>query len=109
MENEGIITVTPMKAMHTLLHAYIMYPESFDVLYNPADNDNIYVREIKLDAHDFIGTTLRDLHLPGDCLVLMVSRGGRRIVPDGSTIVEKDDVLVIIGSKEYSEELEKIL
>ena len=108
LDKQGIRTVTPMKAMYTLLYAFIKYPESFETLYSPEDNDNIDIREIKLIWQDVIGSKLRDLKLPGDCLVLMVSRDGRRIVPDGNTILEKGDIIVILGSKEYMEEIEDV-
>ena len=108
LDKQGIRTVTPMKAMYTLLYAFIKYPESFETLYSPEDNDNIDIREIKLIWQDVIGSKLRDLKLPGDCLVLMVSRDGRRIVPDGNTILEKGDIIVVLGSKEYMEEIEDV-
>lgn len=108
LEKQGINTVTPMKAMYTLLYGFIKYPESFEVLYGPEDNDNIDVREIRLASHNIIGSKLKKLHLPGDCLILMIARGGRRIVPDGDTRLERGDVLVIIGSKEYVIELDDI-
>ena len=109
LEKQGIKTVTPVKAMYTLLNAFVRYPESFEVLYGLQDSDNIEVREETLIGQGIIGMMLKELHLPGDCLVLMVSRDGRRIVPDGNTILGKNDVLVIIGSKEYMEELDEIL
>lgn len=108
LEKQGVNTVTPMKAMYTLLYGFIMYPESFEILYSPEDNDNIDVKEIRLVSHTIIGSKLKKLHLPGDCLILMISRQGKRIVPDGDTRLEKGDVLVIIGSKEYLTELESI-
>jgi Trk K+ transport system NAD-binding subunit len=109
LERKGVRSVTPIRAMHTLLLSYILYPESFDVLFSVQDSDDIDVREIELDAHAIVGQRLRDLHLPGDCLVLMVSRDARRIVPDGNTRLEKGDVLVIIGSKEYTAELDGVI
>lgn len=109
LEKEGISTITPMKAMYTLLYAHLKYPESFEVLYSPKENDNIDVQEVKLVAQNIIGLKLKELSLPGDCLVLMVIRDGRRIVPDGNTLLEKEDVLVLIGSKEYMAEIEEVL
>ena len=37
-----------------------------------------------------------DLNLPQDCLLNLVVRGDERIVPNGNTIIEKGDVLVIL-------------
>ena len=47
--------------------------------------------------------------MPGDCLVLMVSRDSRSIVPNGNTLPGKEDVLAIIGSIEYTAEIKDIL
>ena len=105
LEKQGINTVTPMKAMYTLLHGFIKYPEYFEVLYNPEASDNIDVCEIKPISQAIVNSKLRELNLPGDCLVLMISREGKRIVPDGNTRLEKNDILVIIGSKEYMIEI----
>jgi basic amino acid/polyamine antiporter, APA family len=41
---------------------------------------------------------LRELEFPGDTLVAMVRRGGRTIVPDGSTLLREGDRLTVIGS-----------
>ena len=109
LEKQGVRTVTPMKAMHTLLYAYIKFPESCEALYNPEDHENIDVREFILVSQRIIGAKLKELRMPGDCLVLMVSRGSRSIVPDGNTLLEKEDVLVVIGSTEYMAEIEDIL
>ena len=94
-----------MKAMYTLLHGFIKYPEYFEVLYNPEASDKIDVCEIKPISQAIVNSKLRELRLPGDCLVLMISREGKRIMPDGNTRLEKNDVLVIIGSKEYMIEI----
>lgn len=109
LEKHGVIAVTPVKAMHTLLYSLIMHPESSSVLFQSADNDNIDVVEITLTDQTIIGARLKNLRLPGDCLVLMISRDGKRLVPDGNTSLERDDILVIIGSKEYLDQLDEVV
>ncbi|OGR95116.1 MAG: amino acid permease, partial [Elusimicrobia bacterium RBG_16_66_12] len=46
------------------------------------------------------GRALRELSFPEGCLVAMIRRDGRTIVPRGSTVLHDDDRLVIIGSRE---------
>jgi amino acid transporter/mannitol/fructose-specific phosphotransferase system IIA component (Ntr-type) len=43
------------------------------------------------------GRHLRDLRLPEGTLVALVDRGGRSIVPSGSTRLDDDDLITIIG------------
>ncbi len=46
---------------------------------------------------DFIGKPLREISIPDGCLVAMLRRSGRIIVPRGNTIFECGDRLTIIG------------
>ncbi len=44
-----------------------------------------------------IGFALKDIRLPGGCLVAILRRGDDVIVPNGNTILQADDRLTIIG------------
>ncbi len=46
---------------------------------------------------NFTGRAIRDLNLPGRTLVALVRRNGEIIVPSGSTVIEEDDRLTVIG------------
>jgi len=46
------------------------------------------------------GKALRELFFPEGCLVALVRRKGQTIVPRGSTVLEENDRLTIIGSHE---------
>ena len=48
-------------------------------------------------AHDWIDTPVRSLDLPDGCLVAMVLRGEETIVPRGSTVLQHDDAITLIG------------
>ncbi len=45
----------------------------------------------------FAGTHVRDLELPGECLVAAIRRDGRTLIPKGDTVLEMGDRLVVIG------------
>ncbi len=109
LDKKGIKTVTPLKAMFTLLYGLTAFPESFEILYGPEDHDNIDVVEIKIISSKIVGVKLKRISLPGDCLVLMVARDGKRIIPDGNTRLVKGDVIVMIGSKEYIDQAVEML
>ncbi|MFK7959844.1 MAG: amino acid permease [Phycisphaerales bacterium] len=51
-------------------------------------------------AAELAGEAIRDLGLPEDCLIVMVVRRGRMVVPHGRTVLESGDRVTIIGSPE---------
>lgn len=48
------------------------------------------------EQHLAAGNTLRDMHLPAGSLVMMIKRGQRYIVPNGSVALQPGDSLLII-------------
>ena len=78
------------------------------------DMKEILLREerlLSLDLHaegrsaPLIGRALRDLHLPRGCLVALIRRGVRSIVPDGSALLREGDRLTIIGNPQSIQQL----
>lgn len=51
-------------------------------------------------AFDLVGKRIADLGLPSRCLVAAIRRKGRTLVPHGSTTLEQDDRLLVIGEPE---------
>lgn len=49
-------------------------------------------------TESWCGRSLRELALPEGCLVVVIHRQGKTIVPGGSTVLIENDRLVIIGS-----------
>ncbi len=45
----------------------------------------------------FIGKAVKDLNLPAGNLIALIRRNGQIVVPSGSTVVEEDDRLTVIG------------
>ena len=56
-----------------------------------------------------IGQSLKDLHLPGGVLVLLIRRDDRFVVPRGNTMLEANDVLTLMGTPEAIRESEEQL
>lgn len=53
-----------------------------------------------LPTKNLIGHALRDADFPEGCLVALLRRGGRMLIPRGDTILQEDDRLTILGAKE---------
>ncbi|MFC1464269.1 MAG: potassium/proton antiporter [Candidatus Brachytrichaceae bacterium NZ_4S206] len=50
-----------------------------------------------------VGKQIVDLHLPQGALIVLISRNGNHIVPTGSTVIEAEDTLTLLASKEDAE------
>ena len=62
------------------------------------DNVRADVIELELEeAAAVVGKTLKDVPMPPGIRVSVLERGERTIVPDGDTVLEPDDVLVIVA------------
>jgi Trk K+ transport system NAD-binding subunit len=49
---------------------------------------------------EWIGLPLRRAGIPPGTLVAVVRRGGRDLVPNGSTVLESEDELTLLGDPE---------
>ncbi|MBP7088359.1 MAG: potassium/proton antiporter [Candidatus Omnitrophica bacterium] len=52
---------------------------------------------------EIVGKKISDLGIPQKCLIVLVSRQGKFIIPSGSMIIEEGDVLLVLAnSKDFS-------
>jgi len=61
--------------------------------------------EIPLYGSRYLGRPLKELHLPGDCLILSIKRDWEFFIPSGNTILKKEDTVTILRSEEFVAEL----
>lgn len=61
--------------------------------------------ETGMSTEQLIDIPISQLGFPEDCLVALIHRRGQMVIPRGSTILEKDDQLTIIGDKEGIQKL----
>ncbi len=59
-------------------------------------------------AAAWIGQTIAELHFPKGGLIALIHRGEETIIPEGSTKLEAEDKLVIIGYPDVIEELYRL-
>ncbi|MDD4434406.1 MAG: TrkA C-terminal domain-containing protein, partial [Parabacteroides sp.] len=45
-----------------------------------------------------VGKMIRDLNVPEKCLIMLISRNDKFIIPSGSTIIEGGDVLLVLAN-----------
>ncbi len=51
----------------------------------------------KTSTASLIGQPLREIAIPEDCLVAVLRRDGKTIIPRGNTVFQEGDQLTIIG------------
>ena len=47
--------------------------------------------------HIWVGKALRDLEIGQESLIVLIKRGEQTIAPNGSTVIQTDDILVMTG------------
>ena len=60
----------------------------------------VCMREETLMNEDLIGKPLMDIAFPESCRIIMIVRGQDEILPNGTTILHKGDILLMAGIKE---------
>ncbi|OGW17896.1 MAG: hypothetical protein A3G93_09105 [Nitrospinae bacterium RIFCSPLOWO2_12_FULL_45_22] len=102
-EDTGIKVVNPTFSLVNGLHNFIHHPSLAELLSEQVVGKNVV--EIPLYGSNFLGRPLRELQLPGDCLILSIKRTGEFLGPRGNTILKKGDSITILGSAEFVAEL----
>ena len=57
---------------------------------------------------DVIGKSIVELGMPKDTLIVLINRNNKFIVPSGETILLEEDAVLILTSKSYLSELQRI-
>ena len=68
------------------------------------DSDISFVRLRLKEGSSWCGKSLAELQLPKDLLVAMIMRNGEVLVPDGSTVLKENDLLVFAAHSFEDEE-----
>ena len=100
-EHLGVTAVNAALDRAALLTLVIRNPALYQMLSDRETDKEI--REIRVGNPRCAGSTLRELSLPGDVLVVALHRRGELIVPHGNTRIESGDHLTLMGSLEHIE------
>ncbi|NOZ49066.1 MAG: hypothetical protein GXP37_03330 [Chloroflexi bacterium] len=96
LEQRGVRIIRPGMAILFALEGSLLFPAAYDLLAH--NNRDMELREIRLRNHRFHHHSLREIHLPGDALVVGIQRREQRIVPHGDTVLQMEDILLLVGS-----------
>lgn len=98
LQSMGVRVVQPALATAMALEGALRFPSSFDVLAHQAEG--VEVQETLISNPKLVGSRVQDLHLPGDVLLLSITREGEVMVPHLDTRLLKGDRVALIGNPE---------
>ncbi|MFP3854488.1 MAG: monovalent cation:proton antiporter family protein [Anaerolineales bacterium] len=95
LQSLGVRVVQPALATAMALEGALRFPSSFDVLAHQAEG--VEVEETVIRNPELQNTRVQDLHLPGDVLILSITRDGEVMVPHLDSRLLKGDRVALIG------------
>lgn len=99
LKEMGIKAITPSEASHLIFRQMALTPALFTTL---TEDQPQKVFELVLQQGPFVGKTLSEMApmLPRGVRVLLVTRQGDPIMPQGNTMLLEADVITLIGMEE---------
>ncbi|WP_222708310.1 TrkA C-terminal domain-containing protein [Mesonia sp. HuA40] len=69
------------------------------------------MEEVQINAQDYaVGKRIVDLHFPDSAFISMIKRKDNFVRPGGSTIIEEEDILVVLlDHKDSMQEVKRVL
>ncbi|MDO5707671.1 MAG: potassium/proton antiporter [Andreesenia angusta] len=68
------------------------------------DIGGVFAKVAVLDSSDMIGTQIVDIEFPEGLLIISINRDHHYVTPNGSTVIEKGDILLVTAENEKSVE-----
>lgn len=99
-EQAGIEVMSPPQATATILENLVLRPSLFSFLSRGMGEERM--REVSIGERRK-GRNIASLRL-GNCVVIAVRRGDDLITPKGATVLQRGDVLTILGEEEDLDE-----
>ncbi|MGL5612563.1 TrkA C-terminal domain-containing protein, partial [Cetobacterium sp.] len=112
----GFITNSDYSAfIITTIASCIIFPIIFEKLMPSEDkqkvpvSNEIIVRELILNNADFENKPLKNCTFKKNCRIFSYIRNDTEIIPNGDSILNKGDILVLVGSRNDVEDTIKVL
>lgn len=64
---------------------------------------------IAVEGSPIVGKEVKDINFPRGCLILCFQRGDEVVIPRGDTVIEPEDKLIIISTRQNIPKVEKVL
>ncbi|MFP3867934.1 MAG: Trk system potassium transporter TrkA [Desulfobacteraceae bacterium] len=101
------IVSTRLAAIYSILH-YIRRGRVLSIVSLKGEQAEV-LEAIALETSDIVGTPLKELKFPADALVLCILRGQEVIIPSGDSVIQPQDRVMILSTRENILLVEKSL
>lgn len=105
----GIRVMNPAAATAMILSNLVRRPSIFGLLSNATESEEADVTEAVVSNEAVAGRALKEISFPGDSLVLLIRRGGKRLVPHGASTLEVGDVVTIVGTNGSTQKARELM
>lgn len=106
IQGASIPVISKILRLDVPLANKVKYPIEFEKT-KAIDAD---LKEVIVPYHsEAVGKKVSDLGVSEQCLIVLISRGGKFIVPSGSTVIEDGDVLLVLANAEDFSNLQKTI
>lgn len=99
----GVETIEPTTALIVALDNLVNRPSAF-ALFSGTGSGKV-AGEVHLQNSELAGRALRNVQLPGDCLVALVKRSTELFVPNGNTVLKMGDQLTFLGERDVVDQV----
>ncbi|KUO42710.1 MAG: hypothetical protein APU95_01445 [Hadesarchaea archaeon YNP_N21] len=101
------LIVSPAHVAAMVFENAITLPGTTSILISETITKAVEVR-VSEDSRA-IGKKIRDLSLPLDCVIAVIYRDGKLIIPRGDTVIKSGDIVAVIGKEEAIRKVVEIL
>lgn len=96
---QGTTLTLIAKWLHVALPEKVKQKAPIDIFLS--EHAKTAMREIEIQAYnDAIGKKIVDLHFPASAIIAMIKRGDKFLTPNGNTIIELNDILIVLSDSE---------
>jgi len=103
----GHIVSSRLSAINTILQ-YIRRGKVISAVSLKGEGVEV-LEAIALESSGIVGKPLKDLHFPREAIVLAILKGDRSIIPTGDSVVDPEDRIIILSTRQNISRVEKEL
>lgn len=94
-------TSIPIVSKMLKLNAPFMDRKPYPIEFEKVDGIDADLNDLIVPYNsEAIGKTIRDLNVPEKCLIMLISRNDKFVIPAGSTVIQGGDVLLVLANAE---------
>jgi trk system potassium uptake protein TrkA len=102
------VVISPRHAAVDKIMQFIRRGKILSVSSLPEENAEAF-EAVAMETSDIVGRPLRDIEFPRDAIVGALVRGSEVIIPNGSTVIEPGDRVMIFALKTAIPQVEKMM